>query len=101
MLSLENLTHPSNVLELTNPNKFLNTTNIAGSCYTHGNWCSDDPWSDAVLVDVMPSYFSGYVFRGDARSPDIIFEKGFTAQLRRFEMQLTGNEKVQAMKMIG
>ena len=101
MLSLESLTHPSNVLELTNPTNFLNTMNIIGACYNPGNWCSDDPCSDATLIDVQPSYFSGYVFRGDTRPPDIILKSGFTTQLTKFEMQLTGNEKAQAKKMIG
>ena len=96
MLTLESLTHPSNVLQLTNPGSFLNTTMMAGACFTPKSWCSDRPGpSGAVLVDVEPSYFSGYVFRGDARPPMLIFNRGF-------ELQVTsGSEKTHVKKMIG
>ncbi|MCW7551368.1 hypothetical protein NX722_01660 [Endozoicomonas gorgoniicola] len=96
MLTLESLTHPSNVLQLTNPGSFLNTTMMAGACFTPKSWCSDSPGpSDAVLVDVEPSYFSGYVFRGDARPPMLIFDRGF-------ELQITsGSEMTHVKKTIG
>ncbi|UYM17289.1 hypothetical protein [Endozoicomonas euniceicola] len=81
MLTLESVTHYSNILELTNPHHFLNTTTIPGACYTPADWCSDAPgFSETVVVKVKPSYFSGYVFRGDARPPDLIFEVGFGLQ---------------------
>ncbi|UYM17291.1 hypothetical protein [Endozoicomonas euniceicola] len=96
MLTLDSLTHYSNVLELTNRHHFLNTTTVLGACYTPGNWCSRAPGiSGAVMVDVQPSYFSGYVFRGDTRPPNLIFEDGF-------ELQLTpGDENTRARTMIG
>ena len=81
MLTLESLTHPSNILELTNPEAFLNTLTVAGCYYTPSDWCSDVPeHSDTVQVNVTPSYFSGFVFRGDMRTPMEIFETGFFLQ---------------------
>ncbi|UYM17290.1 hypothetical protein [Endozoicomonas euniceicola] len=97
MLTLKSLTHYSNVLELTNPNHFLNTTTISESCYTPADWCSDAPgFSETVVVDVKPSYFSGYVFRGDTRPPDHIFEIGFDLQPTsrsetRYQSRVTGS----------
>ena len=81
MRSLEVLTRPSNLLELTNPEAFLNTTTMRRSLYVPSNWCTDVPGEpDTVLVDVKASYFSGFVFRGDQRSPVDIFEQGFILQ---------------------
>ncbi|UYM18435.1 hypothetical protein [Endozoicomonas euniceicola] len=64
----DNIFSKKNVLQLTNALKFENTTTIPGS----------------RLIPAVTSreyraksYFSGYVFRGDARPPDIIFEQGF------------------------
>ena len=96
MLTLESLTHPSNILQLTNPGNFLNTTMMAGACHTPGGWCSNRPGlSGAVLVNVEPSYFSGYVFRGDSRPPMLLFDRGF-------ELQFTsGSEKTHEDMMIG
>lgn len=46
------------------------------------------------MVNPKPSYFSGYVFRGDTRKPEIIFERGFELQLepysRRTESRIVG-----------
>ena len=96
MLTLESLTRYSNVLELTNRHHFLNTTTVSGACYTPNNCCSKAPGiSRAVMVDVQPSYFSGYVFRGDTRPPDLIFERGFELQ------QTPGDELTTQRKMIG
>lgn len=81
MQSLEALTRSTNLLELTNPEAFLNTTTMRRSLYVPSNWCTDVPGeSDTVLVDVKASYFSGFVFRGDQRSPVDIFEQGFILQ---------------------
>ena len=57
-----------NVLQLTNALKFENTTTIPGSRLI-----------PAVRSREFraKSYFSGYVFRGDTRPPDIIFKQGF------------------------
>ena len=81
MFSLEYLTCASNVLELKDTQAFLNTTTMRRSSYIPSNWCSDVPGeSDTVLVDVKPSYFSGFVFRGDLRPPESIFQHGFLMQ---------------------
>ncbi|MCW7555017.1 hypothetical protein NX722_20805 [Endozoicomonas gorgoniicola] len=81
MYPLEALTHPSNLLELTNPAAFLNTATMRRSRYVPSSWCTDVPGErDTVLVEVKPSYFSGLVFRGDRRSPVEIFERGFALQ---------------------
>ena len=66
-----NLYSEENVLQLTNALKFRNTTTIPGSRHI-----------PAVRSREFgaKSYFSGYVFRGDARPPDIIFEQGFKPQ---------------------
>ena len=63
-----NLYSEGNVLQLTNALKFQNTTTISGSRHI-----------PAVRSREFraKSYFSGYVFRGDTRPPDIIFEQGF------------------------
>ena len=64
----DNLYSEGNVLQLTNALKFENTTTIPGSRQI-----------PAVTSREYraKSYFSGYVFRGDTRPPDIIFEQGF------------------------
>ena len=59
------------VLQLTNPLKFQNTTIIPGSRYTPSRRSREYG---------ATKYFSGYVFRGDMRYPEIIFEQGFTLQ---------------------
>ena len=60
--------YSGDVLQLTNALKFENTTTIPGSRLI-----------PAVRSREFraKSYFSGYVFRGDTRPPDIIFEEGF------------------------
>ncbi|UYM18431.1 scabin-related ADP-ribosyltransferase [Endozoicomonas euniceicola] len=59
------------MLQLTNALKFQNTTTIPGSRHI-----------PAVRSREFgaKSYFSGYVFRGDSRPPDVIFEQGFMLQ---------------------
>ena len=59
------------VLQLTNSLKFQNTTIIPGSRYTPARRSREYG---------ATNYFSGYVFRGDMRYPEIIFEEGFTLQ---------------------
>ena len=81
MFNLECLTRASNVLELKDPQAFLNTATMRSSSHLVSNWCSDVPEEpDTVLVDVRPSYFSGFVFRGDLRPPEDIFQRGFLLQ---------------------
>ena len=60
--------YSGDVLQLTNALKFENTTTIPGSRHI-----------PAVRSREFraKSYFSGYVFRGDTRPPDIIFKQGF------------------------
>ena len=58
----------SNVLHLTNPEKFQNTTIISGAQYT--------PAASSASYGAR-GYFSGYVFRADRRPFEIIFNEGF------------------------
>ena len=60
-----------NVLVLSNPNTFQNTTLVTGAEYI--------PAVTSVEYGAN-HYFSGYVFRGDSRFPTQIFEEGFTLQ---------------------
>ena len=57
-----------NVLHLTNPDRFQNTTIIPGARYT--------PASRSQSFGAT-GYFSGYVFRADRNPVEIIFKKGF------------------------
>ena len=66
-----NLYSEGNLLQLTNALKFRDTTTIPGSRHIPA------VRSRGFLAQ---SYFSGYVFRGDTRPPDIIFEQGFMLQ---------------------
>ncbi|MET4695794.1 hypothetical protein [Endozoicomonas lisbonensis] len=56
-----------NVLHLTNPEKFQNTTIIPGARYIPANRSTSYG---------ATGYFSGYVFRADENPPEIIFKKG-------------------------
>ncbi|UYM17346.1 hypothetical protein [Endozoicomonas euniceicola] len=60
------------VLQLTNPLKFQNTTIIPGS--RHISARSSKEYG-------ATRYFSGYAFRADSRSPQVIFEQGFMLRL--------------------
>ena len=57
-----------NVLLLTNPEKFQNTTIIPGAQHT--------PAASSASYGAR-GYFSGYVFRADRRPFEIIFNEGF------------------------
>ena len=60
------------VLKLTNPLKFQNTTTLPGSRHISANESEEYG---------ATKYFSGYVFRGDSRPPQVVFEQGFMLQL--------------------
>ena len=77
MLTEERLFDRDNLLCLDNPANFQNTMNVTGACYVPSSWTTDlgNEW---VLVTHKPSYFSGYVFRGDVRNPLEILESGFS-----------------------
>ncbi|UYM14702.1 hypothetical protein [Endozoicomonas euniceicola] len=61
-----------NILRLTNPEKFQNTTIIPGSKYT--------PAASSASFGAT-GYFSGYVFRADTNPAEIIFKKGIEKHL--------------------
>ena len=58
----------SNILVLTQPQTFQDTTKVRGARMT-----------PPVTSDAR-GYFSGYVYRGDNRLPKHIFREGFTLQ---------------------
>ena len=80
MLTKEALFARKNLLRLDNPANFQNTMNVTGACHVRSSWCTDQG-NDEVLVTHRPSYFSGYVFRGDLRDPTVILESGFTVDV--------------------
>ena len=66
---IKRILEPDNILVLRNPGTFENTTLVKGSC---------------EIPPVNPGEngcFSGYVFRGDNRGPEIIFREGFKKQV--------------------
>ena len=77
MLTEERLFDRDNLLCLDNPSNFQNTMNVTGACYVPSSWTTD-LGNEGVLVTHKPSYFSGYVFRGDLRKPIEILESGFS-----------------------
>ncbi|UYM15107.1 hypothetical protein [Endozoicomonas euniceicola] len=77
MLTIAGLYARNNLLCLDNPANFQNTMNVTGACYVPNSWTTD-LGNEGVLVTHKPSYFSGYVFRGDLRNPVEILESGFS-----------------------
>ena len=77
MLTRAELYARNNLLCLNNPANFQNTMNVTGACYVPNSWTTD-LGDEGVLVTHKPSYFSGYIFRGDLRSPLEILESGFS-----------------------
>ncbi|UYM14891.1 hypothetical protein [Endozoicomonas euniceicola] len=77
MLTEARLFDKDNLLRLNNPANFQNTMNVTGACYVPSSWTTD-LGNEEVLATHKPSYFSGYVFRGDFRSPIEILESGFS-----------------------
>ncbi|MCW7551331.1 hypothetical protein NX722_01475 [Endozoicomonas gorgoniicola] len=80
MLTEVELFDRNNLLCLDNPANFQNTMNVTGACYVPSSWTTDlsNEW---VLATHKPSYFSGYIFRGDVRNPLEILESGFSLSL--------------------
>ncbi len=66
----KNLYSPNNVLELTDPATFQDTTKVRGACFR--------PAVDSH--EYARGYFSGYVFRGDSRPITIVLKNGFEVQ---------------------
>ena len=78
MLTRSALFASDNRLLLDNPANFQNTMNVTGACYVRNDWCMNDPGDhDQIFVTYKPSYFSGYVFRGDTRDPLEVLGLGF------------------------
>ncbi len=66
---IKSIVAPDNILVLKDPAMFGNTVRVQGSCEIP----SVNPGENGC--------FSGYVFRGDHRSPEIIFREGFKKQV--------------------
>lgn len=68
MKAFENTIYSNNVLLLNNPVTFQDTRKVPGSRLT------------PPVKTKARGYFSGYVFRGDTRTPQVIFSQGFQLQ---------------------
>ena len=66
---LDDIYHSNNLLRLKDPSKIHDTTLLKGACYTSAG--------TSARQHGAKNYFSGYVFRGDIRPPDIVFQAGF------------------------